>query len=280
MGCFGAPYCYFRETLDGAGLNNNLMTREVSFDNLQAETIGHAVFGDDRPYGASVNTNQFLRINQFEPLLDTRGIQGIATSATTKSPPGALFEMATCDECRLTNMAETGLYRPGTDGLFDVASSAMFTIDGDLATLLANTRGAANKQFLASRAAGLNWRLLGNGWEGTIVNGCGGFAVNTVLAYPAAGGACGLATGQAGEQVIGVSQGVGGDNQVVITRGTAKVVLAGPVAAAHAPLRTAAGGMAVQASGSNDTATPYFGRVLGGAAPGGATVSVVLVPAQ
>jgi len=232
------------------------------------------MFGDDRPYGASVVTAIEGIWEHFEPFWGSSSVYQLPYSSTQNSPIGAIFEMGACNDCQFNTPAEVELWTPGTDGVLDILNSTGVTWIGDLATILAN---ATSAPFLSNNMNPSNWRFLADGWQGVSCFSCGYSAAGTVLAYPAAGAGVPTASaGTAGERVFGVSMGATGNNPIVATSGVANVTLGGATTAANTSLRTAASGKAVQASGANDTTTPVIGWSNYGASASGSQVPVHL----
>jgi hypothetical protein len=210
---------------------------------------------------------------QFEPYWGANGTFQIANTPTSTSPSGAIFEMGYCNDCEIKIPAESELWLAQSDGVIDILSTTGFNFFGDIGTILAENTSAA---VLSNNMNPNNWRFFASGWQGIACFSCGYYPLNQVLAYPAAGaGNIAAATGTAGEQVVGISQGAIGNNAVIATSGVANCVLAAGTNNPNVPLTTAASGKCTQATGSN-SATPYIGWTNYGAVSTGSIIPVHL----
>jgi hypothetical protein len=275
-GFFAAPYGFMTETNglpNSLAGNRGLIFDHTKFENVQAENIGHAMIGDDRPYGQAVSQALETIWEQFEPYWGANGTFQIANTSTSTSPSGAIFEMGYCNDCEIKIPAESELWLAQSDGVIDILSTTGFNFFGDIGTILAENTTAA---VLSNNMNPNNWRFFASGWQGIACFSCGYYPLNQVLAYPAAGaGNIAAATGTAGEQVVGISQGAIGNNAVIATSGVANCVLAAGTNNPNVPLTTAASGKCTQATGSN-SATPYIGWTNYGAVSTGSIIPVHL----
>lgn len=255
----GAPYCFYKETNNGAPANGGL-AHGCTFVNHQFETVGVSAFSDDRPWDTVVGArlarltgpNEFVgcQFGNWEPSRLPAGAK-----------PSAMFDLYAVDgEVVFQGINEPDLWLPGTKGMFSAYYVQRVVVRGDVDTLIANMRtppmgavgiwtgGITDNHFFDAWA-----------WKGRLTwNNAKTWAPGDAIGGHPFGGADTLGTPADTPNGVVKYNPTGFGHAIIATEGTMPVRATGAVAAGKL-VRTAAGNAVVAAADSADMASPIVG---------------------
>ncbi|MGI4850774.1 MAG: hypothetical protein ACRYGR_02390, partial [Janthinobacterium lividum] len=278
-GIFNVPFGFFKETSPNAV---RYLFDGFAATNTQLEFIGESGYSDDQPPTSPSESLVDISLTDNEFFWGSGWFLPI--SATVNSDHVAYMQ-AFQALGQINTPREIELLTAGRYGVFDVTYAGL-DVTADWDTLI-SVNNSVSAPYLAgiwsnnSVAGNRGWHLHAHSWDGTVCGGCN--AAPGQIVSIQANGSTGVSQGNSTEYLLGVSKYNSSATQygIIATDGRVPVTLAGATSQAGAVLRTGgtAGG-AVQASGSNDTATPILGTSPDGGASSGSSVAVILKPTQ